>query len=222
MTTVFSAILFAGLFASSAHAYSRCCGPKQWTSAVAQVVGEYNIHVDADFYGLSEVDNRVFYDFPNKKIASVQTVTNETGDQPVITHIKQIMDYNLKKTWTIEGRNCTTTDLNEEIPSPCVPDSASHLSSQMLINEPVDVWFMKIGNTSIHRVTLTQKDCIPVSASALVDKPTYDFVMTVNLYQNVTAGPIDPEIFKIPSFCKQNSIHIQKKPLRVPTVPWLY
>lgn len=43
----------------------------------------------------------------------------------------------------------------------------------MLINEPVDVWFMKIGNTSIHRVTLTQKDCIPVSASALVDKPTY-------------------------------------------------
>ncbi|XP_052067162.1 uncharacterized protein LOC127706546 [Mytilus californianus] len=220
MTTVFSALLFTGLFVFSADAYTRCCGPKQWTSAVAQVVGEYNI--GADYYGLSEVDNRVYYDFQNKKIASVQTVTNETGDQPVITYIKQILDYNLKKTWTIEGKNCTTTDLTEEIPSPCVPEFASHIGSEMLINEPVDVWFMKVGKTSTHRVTLTQKNCIPVSSSALTDKPKYDFVTTVNLYQNITVGPIDPQIFQIPAFCKKNSIHIQKKPLRVPTVPWLY
>jgi hypothetical protein len=88
ITVVISLVLYSNAVEGSI----KCCGPKQWMSGVAQVVGAYNI--DQDYYGLAEVASTFYYDYQHKKVAALQTVTNETAE-PVTRQIKQILDYNM-------------------------------------------------------------------------------------------------------------------------------
>jgi hypothetical protein len=59
-------------------------------------IGRYQLpyNIDQDYYGLAEVASTFYYDYQHKKVAALQTVTNETAE-PVTRQIKQILDYNM-------------------------------------------------------------------------------------------------------------------------------
>lgn len=77
----------------------KCCGPKEWTSQVSQVFGEYKL--SDDFYTLNDIFNTMYYDYGTKRVAFEQVVVNETG--PLLSeslrqspiYVKQIIDFKI-------------------------------------------------------------------------------------------------------------------------------
>ncbi|XP_025102702.1 uncharacterized protein LOC112569191 [Pomacea canaliculata] len=141
--------------------------------------------------GLTMTESYIYYDYTNLRNAAFMNFTNPAGQ---VFSYENLLLYNKPNNGTLyhldlKTRKCLVKKVSSPFIRYCIPDTAQKVADLTLgaatESLPVTVYSLKEQNATVHHfITVTQKQCIPVS-QVILENSKVEEAMSFTGYGNI-------------------------------------